>query len=93
MVNCGCCGKKINSLPFKCKFCGAYYCEDCRLPEAHNCLGLQIYNIEQERKFQEKILFVAKNYGKTDDRGYEVIVKNPSPANYNEKFGLSSKIQ
>ncbi|HII80583.1 MAG TPA: hypothetical protein HA261_09365 [Methanosarcina sp.] len=90
MVNCDFCGKKINSLPFKCKFCGAYYCEDCRLPEAHNCFGLKIYNIERERKFQEKVLFVAKNYGKTDDRGYEVIVENPNSENYNEKFVSSN---
>lgn len=90
MVNCGFCGKKINSLPFKCKFCGAYYCEDCRLPETHNCLGLEIYKTQKERKFKEKILFAAKNYAKTDDRGYEVIIKNPNLANYEEKFPSSN---
>lgn len=90
MVNCGFCGKKINSLPFKCKFCGLYFCVDCRLPEAHNCFGLEIYNIEQERKFQEKVLFVSKNYAKTDDRGYKVIVENPNSVNNKEIFTSSN---
>ena len=35
-------------------------------------------------------MFVAKNYAKTDDRGYEVIVKNPNIANYDEKFASSN---
>jgi hypothetical protein len=90
MVNCDFCGKGIDSLPFKCKFCKLYYCDDCRLPEAHNCFGLEIYKRQEQRKFREKVFFVAKNYAKIDDRGYEVIVENPNSKNNKEKFNSSN---
>lgn len=90
MVECSFCGNKIESLPFKCKFCGLYYCEDCRLPEFHNCVGLEIYNIEQERKFQEKVSFVADNYAKADDRGYTVIVQKPDSESHKSKINSTS---
>ncbi len=90
MVECSFCGKKIESLPFKCKFCGLYYCEDCRLPEFHNCIGLEIYNIEQEKKFQEKVSFVADNYAKADDRGYTVIVQKPDTESHKSKINSTS---
>ncbi len=27
-------------MPFRCKYCGGYFCSDHRLPEMHNCKGL-----------------------------------------------------
>ena len=45
--NCEYCGKPINGLSFKCKFCGKYFCYDDRLPEYHECIGLA--------KFKEKV--------------------------------------
>jgi len=36
MAKCEYCGKEV-LLPFKCKFCGGYFCEEHRLPEKHNC--------------------------------------------------------
>ncbi len=45
--NCEYCGKPINGLPFKCKFCGEHFCYDDRLPEDHECIGLA--------KFKEKV--------------------------------------
>ena len=36
MTKCNYCEKEI-LLPFKCKFCGGYFCEEHRLPEKHNC--------------------------------------------------------
>jgi len=36
MPNCEHCGKEVE-LPFRCKFCGHYFCLEHRLPENHNC--------------------------------------------------------
>ncbi len=38
---CSVCGKK-EMLPYKCKFCGWTYCSEHRLPENHECPGLEI---------------------------------------------------
>ncbi len=38
---CRICGKK-EMLPYKCKFCGWTYCSEHRLPENHECTGLEI---------------------------------------------------
>ncbi len=38
---CSVCGKK-EMLPYKCKFCGWTYCSEHRLPENHECTGLDI---------------------------------------------------
>ena len=37
-------------MPFKCKFCKHHFCGDHRLPEDHDCPGLQAY---KEKKFKE----------------------------------------
>lgn len=39
MVKCEYCGKEV-LLPFKCKFCGGYFCEEHRIPEKHDCPNL-----------------------------------------------------
>lgn len=39
MVECDECGKETY-MPFRCRYCGGYYCEEHRLPEFHNCTGL-----------------------------------------------------
>jgi len=36
MVKCRKCGKEI-FLPFKCQYCGDYFCSEHRLPENHDC--------------------------------------------------------
>jgi len=38
-LKCQYCGKNID-LPFKCPFCGGYFCADHRLPENHGCSEL-----------------------------------------------------
>jgi Zn-dependent protease len=38
MVQCDYCGKD-EYMPFRCKYCGGYYCSEHRLPELHNCTG------------------------------------------------------
>jgi len=39
MVKCAVCGKEV-LMPFKCSYCGEYFCAEHRLPEKHNCPGL-----------------------------------------------------
>jgi Zn-dependent protease len=38
MVNCDHCGQD-EYMPFRCRYCGGYYCSEHRLPEMHNCTG------------------------------------------------------
>jgi hypothetical protein len=49
MGECSYCGSK-ESLPFKCKFCGEQFCGDHRLPENHNCYGLETYKKERGKE-------------------------------------------
>ena len=39
MVSCDRCGKDVY-MPFRCNYCGGYFCEEHRLPEFHGCSGL-----------------------------------------------------
>lgn len=39
MVQCDRCGREVD-LPFRCNYCGGYFCADHRLPEFHGCTGL-----------------------------------------------------
>ena len=39
MVQCDRCGREVD-LPFRCNYCGGYFCSDHRLPEFHGCTGL-----------------------------------------------------
>ncbi|MCD6360731.1 MAG: site-2 protease family protein [Armatimonadetes bacterium] len=43
MVKCDYCGKD-EYLPFRCKYCGGYFCSEHRLPEMHNCTGNYQYS-------------------------------------------------
>ncbi|MCW4013051.1 MAG: site-2 protease family protein [Candidatus Bathyarchaeota archaeon] len=38
MVQCDYCGRD-EYMPFRCKYCGGYFCSEHRLPEMHNCSG------------------------------------------------------
>ncbi len=41
---------KIEELPFTCKFCGGDYCKDHHLPENHNCLGLEKWKKDRQKR-------------------------------------------
>lgn len=43
MAKCDVCGKNEN-MPYNCRHCGGTYCADHRLPENHDCSGLQNWN-------------------------------------------------
>ncbi|MBS7637906.1 peptidase M50 [Candidatus Bathyarchaeota archaeon] len=48
MVRCERCGRD-SYMPFKCSYCGGYFCYEHRLPEAHDCTGIRS-KIEYPRK-------------------------------------------
>jgi hypothetical protein len=43
-------------MPFKCKFCGERFCGEHRLPENHDCAGLENFKKER-RKGPEKWIY------------------------------------
>lgn len=49
---CHHCGKSPD-LPYECNYCGGYYCPDHRLPEGHDCDGVEFLSHDQ-RWFREK---------------------------------------
>ena len=55
MAKCSYCGEEV-SLPFKCKFCGKYFCAEHRLPENHDCEGLKEFK-EKRAKSPEKWIY------------------------------------
>lgn len=40
MTKCEYCGRNIEGIPFKCKFCNLTYCEEHRIPEEHMCTSI-----------------------------------------------------
>jgi len=49
MTKCSYCGAQ-ELMPFTCKFCGEKFCRNHRLPENHECLGLQIFKEKRGRE-------------------------------------------
>jgi membrane associated rhomboid family serine protease len=43
MADCDACGKTEN-MPYECKLCGGTFCTEHRLPEAHDCPGLNAWD-------------------------------------------------
>ncbi|WP_435098020.1 rhomboid family intramembrane serine protease [Halarchaeum sp. P4] len=43
MATCDRCGEQVG-MPYRCRFCGGTYCEEHRLPESHDCPGLDEWN-------------------------------------------------
>ena len=56
MARCAVCGKEV-LMPFRCAYCGEYFCAEHRLPEKHNCLGLRAAAspYEKELKLRREI--------------------------------------
>jgi Predicted nucleic acid binding protein containing the AN1-type Zn-finger len=40
MSKCDLCGEEVN-MPYQCRHCGGTYCAEHRLPESHDCTGLE----------------------------------------------------
>jgi len=51
MPICGFCGSEVNELR-QCRRCGGRYCDDCFMPENHNCVGSMIRRskVESEKR-------------------------------------------
>lgn len=62
MVKCSFCGKSVEGLPHKCKFCGKIHCPKHLLPESHNCVGLEKYKEKSLKKW--KSAFSIKKHKK-----------------------------
>lgn len=62
MARCSQCGKEI-SMPFRCKFCGETFCSEHRLPENHECSGLEDY----KRKAKQEKNFTYKPFRKEEE--------------------------
>lgn len=54
MPKCEHCGKEV-ILPYKCGFCGHYFCVEHRLPENHNCPNLS-FGFQREEKVEEQTI-------------------------------------
>ena len=60
MVKCDYCGRD-EDIPFRCNYCGGYFCSDHRLPEFHACTGLD-RGIGAERRSRDYTYPPRDNY-------------------------------
>lgn len=74
---CNHCGKTIDTLPFKCKFCKMEYCTQCRLPETHNCSMLSNYKRHCHSKFKANVIELATEHSIINDRGTDIFIDDP----------------
>lgn len=51
-MRCEVCGKDV-LMPFKCRYCGGYFCAEHRLPEKHDCPGLFAAASPYEKELKE----------------------------------------
>jgi len=70
MVKCAVCGKEV-LMPFKCAYCGEYFCAEHRLPEKHNCPGLMAAASPHEKEFKLRRV--------TERRSFEVEARPSRP--------------
>ncbi len=54
MAKCSLCGE-TETLPFTCKFCGRKFCGEHRLPENHQCPGLEKFKENRTKGIEEWI--------------------------------------
>ena len=52
-MKCEKCRKVITELPYKCKFCGIFFCNEHRLPESHNCKRLLKLKDRNQRRLSQ----------------------------------------
>lgn len=61
-MECSYCHKVSDELPYKCKFCGGVFCSDHRLPENHDCVGLERYKDAKHVEFKKEVVRAAREY-------------------------------
>ncbi|NCN38914.1 MAG: hypothetical protein COY38_04165 [Candidatus Aenigmarchaeota archaeon CG_4_10_14_0_8_um_filter_37_24] len=52
---CANCGKSLEGLPYKCRYCGEYFCVDHQLPENHVCQGLDEWKSGKLKEFKKEV--------------------------------------
>lgn len=52
---CSYCGKTVDYLPYICRYCGKSFCLEHRLPERHECEGLEKWKRGELKKFKKPI--------------------------------------
>ncbi len=50
MAKCQYCGKEVK-LPYRCNYCGGFFCDDHRLPPKHDCQGIAQWEAKATVKF------------------------------------------
>ncbi len=66
---CTYCGKNAGNLPYVCNYCGSLFCVDHRLPENHECSGLEKAKIISDKRFDSKSYSELSTYNDTGYRG------------------------
>lgn len=55
MTRCSFCGKNIEGLPYNCHRCNGSHCSKHRLPEDHNCFGLEGKNVKNQERWNRAL--------------------------------------
>ncbi|MEM1574395.1 MAG: AN1-type zinc finger domain-containing protein [Nitrososphaerota archaeon] len=74
-MKCKICGKE-EILPFKCSYCGEYFCSEHRLPEKHNCSMIWKAKTPKEKEY----IPIIKKEGERflEEENYYSVVKIPT---------------
>lgn len=72
MATCSLCGREV-VLPFRCSYCGRSFCEFHRLPEGHDCEGLDVLRRPKtewrERRREQRPISLPRAYSEPGVRG------------------------
>jgi len=60
MDSCSVCGEGVNDLPYVCNYCGQIHCVHHRLPESHDCLGIENWD-KIERVLENGFEYTTKS--------------------------------
>jgi len=99
---CDKCKRKIRGFSFRCKYCGNSYCEKHRLPEDHNCLGLEKIRDNSIKRWRDTFQDFAhdnnkENYTNEDNskehNKYQRIKEEQVGITKTEKSSFSKKIK
>lgn len=85
MTTCDYCGEEVD-IPFNCKFCGGTFCSKHRLPEAHECAGLDEY--KENAKKEEGVIYEPFRSDSSNKKSGKIVKLNRllSKFSYAEKL-------
>ncbi|MEJ2252234.1 MAG: zinc finger AN1 domain-containing stress-associated protein [Candidatus Lokiarchaeota archaeon] len=73
MNRCYYCGVNISQIPYRCSYCGMYFCSDHRLPENHKC-NFELKYIKSPLRYEDALDFNAKDLTVADI--YHLVTNN-----------------